>query len=143
MATNDFWRRFSREITEAENRAGNYINPHQLECMLLDIATGDPGGYSLAATRVAFDLPAGTDRGTEFGDFIATLNLITGTAGFTGTKLITQERVLNRVVRFAVLGAQQTRLPNNLYDVGNDLRLRVKALFVFLGVTPQGTLGAA
>lgn len=139
MAVNDFWRRFAGELNPGEA----YISPTLLETALLDIATGDAGGITLAQTRTFFALAVGTDAGNEFTDLVTSLQSIPGTAGFGGTKLATQERVLNRIVRFALIGGRQTRITGNPYDTGTELRVRVRGLVTTAGGTPSGSLAAA
>lgn len=139
MAVNDFWRRLAGDNLAPGER---YVSPSLLETALLDIATGDAGGITLAQTRTAFELAVGTDAGTEFTDLITSLQSIPGTAGLSGTKLILQERILNRIIRFAILGGRQSRITANPYDTASELRLRVRGLITAAGGTPAGTLAA-
>lgn len=140
MAVNDFWRRLSGELTEVEQSL--HIAPLLLETALLDIATGDAGGITTAQTRTFFGLATGTSAGDEFTDLLTSLGTLSGTAGIGGTKLAAQERALNRIIRFAVVGVRQGKIASNPYDTGNKLRLRAKGLITAFGGTPQGSLAA-
>ncbi len=138
MAAGDFWRRLSRDLLPAEISAGLYINPLLFESAIYDITTGS--GITLAQARVLFNLPVGTDAGTEFEDLATSANSLPGTGS---VKRALQQRVLQGITAAAIVAGRGARLPGNPYPDGNSLRLRAKALISLEGGTPSGSLGAA
>jgi hypothetical protein len=131
MATNDFWRRLSRELTDVEIEAGLYINPLLFHGFLFDVASG--GGATLAQARVSLNLAAGTSAGDEFKDLIDTAANLPGTGL---AKRAVQRQVLQGIVSAATVAGRGSKLPSNPYPTGNSLRLRAREILVQEGATP-------